>query len=239
MSRFRPNTASPLCIATLLILPILAAACGGKDDSQAGGNDSGPGQEDIFGALPEWREIVLEAEDAEIEAPMIVKKDEVAPEKSAIHHASGSKFVHLPDKVNKDGDKDKDAKNGKDDEEEKVEEVKVVELKAEELKGKIAFNFEIEGTGKYMLWTRVKWLNGCGNSFNIAMDDGPMVVLGGGGTYGVWQWIRIKGKEGKFRLAKGKHTLEFRNREDGASLDQILLTTDLDEDAQPQGIRSQ
>lgn len=229
MNRFKLNRISPLCIAALVILPILATACGGNGDSQAGNNDSEPGQEDIFGALPDWREIVLEAEDAEIEAPMIVKEDDVAPEKSVIHHASGSKFVHLPEKVNKDGDKDKDAKNGKNDE----------KKKAQELKGKIAFDFEIEETDKYMLWARVKWLDGCGNSFNVVMNDGPMIVLGGGGTYGVWQWIRIKGKDGEFRLSKGKHTLEFRSREDGTSLDQILLTTNDDKEAQPQGIRSQ
>ncbi|NQT18474.1 MAG: hypothetical protein HQ592_02125 [Planctomycetes bacterium] len=224
----KPRKFSPLCIAALLVLPILAGSCGGNGDTQAN-NNSEPGQEEDFLALPECNEIILEAENAEIEAPMIIKDDDVAPEKTEIHHASMGKFVHLPDKVNKDGGEDKDANNGKNDEKEK----------AEELRGKVVFNFEIEESDKYMLWARVNWLDGCGNSFYVVMDDGPIIKLGGGGTYRSWQWINIKGKDGKFRLSKGKHTLEIRNREDGASLDQILLTMDLDEDAQPQGILSQ
>jgi len=208
-------------IIVLIVLPILVASCGGEDNSQADQQDPGDSessQANLFENPPTPDEIIMEAEDATLEPPMVVKDDETPPNMSDISYASGGKYVNLPDKPRKDGDS-----------EEK-------EVPQEEKKGKITFNFTIEETDKYRLWARVNWLDGCGNSFGVVMDNGPMITLGDDGTYKRWQWVNIKGRDGQFRLTKGEHTLEFRNTEDGASLDQILLTTDLDEQAQPQGI---
>ncbi len=197
--------------AVLIVLPLFSLSCGGKEKPSEDQSDSaglGSDEDYVFIAVPVPDEILLEAEDARIEAPMVIVDDDVIPDESEIHHASKARYVNLPDKVGK----------------------------GEDVGGKIIFRLEVEKPGKYLLWARVNWLDNCGNSFNVAMDNGPAIMLGDYGTTECWQWINIRGKDGRFRLSKGKHTLEFRNREDGASLDQILLTTNLDEQAPPQGI---
>jgi len=204
-----------------LMLAILVASCGGKDDSRADQPDLGDpqsSQANLFTDLPAPDEIILEAEDAALEPPMVIKHDEVPPNMPEMFYSSGGKYVNLPDTPRKDGESEDR------------------ELARQEKKGKIIFDFEVEETARYRLWARINWLDGCGNSFGVVMDNGPMITLGDDGTYKRWRWVSIKGKEGQFRLTKGKHRLEFRHTEDGASLDQILLTTNLDEQAQPQGI---
>ena len=203
----------------MIVLPILVASCGGEDDPQA--DQQGPGgsessQTNLVLDLA-YDEIILEAENATLEPPMVIKRDEAPPNMSEDSYASGGKYVNLPDTPQDDDSEEK-------------------QVPEEEKKGKIIFNLAIKETDKYRLWARVYWLDGCGNSFGVVMNNGPMITLGDDGTHKSWQWVNIKGKDGQFRLTKGEHTLEFRNTEDGASLDQILLTTDLDEQAQPQGI---
>jgi len=193
-----------------LLLVIFLGSCSKKDESAtsdtespgssvAGSGDAAPG------SVPD---ITLEAEDAAVVAPMVVRHDDSGARKE-IYSASKGSYVELPDGVGK----------------------------GDSIGGKVVFEFEVKQPARYMLWARVNWLDGCGNSFGVAMDDGPQVVIGEDGTYKVWQWLNIKGDAGIFRLKAGKHKLEFRNTEDGPKLDQVILTTDLDEQAQPQGIR--
>jgi len=182
-----------LCL--LLVLPLLAAACGKKEPDTAGTAQGG-----AF-------ETILEAEDGAVEAPMEVRLDDGAYADEMLR-ASDGKFVLLPDKVGK----------------------------GEEVGGKVKLTFTVDSPVKCMLWARVNWLDGCGNSFYLSVDGGPKLTFGDDGTYKHWQWVTIRGAEGVFRLGKGSHTVEFLNREDGAALDQVFITTNLDDQAQPQGI---
>ncbi len=75
----------------------------------------------------------------------------------------------------------------------------------------------------YTLWSLVRWYDGCGNSFFTLVDDmspeTPAYITDA--RYQEWHWV--KGK--KFHLTVGWHLIRFQNREDGAKLDQFLITT--------------
>jgi len=88
--------------------------------------------------------------------------------------------------------------------------------------GYALFKVKIPKTGTYNLWGRVHWYDGCGNSFLLKIDDKPQMVFGNDGTYQRWHWVRGL----RISLTEGVHTIRFQNREDGAKLDQFMLTTD-------------
>ena len=52
--------------------------------------------------------------------------------------------------------------------------------------------------------------------------DTTPAIFGKDGTYQVWHWV--KGKT--YNLTAGWHYIRFQNRQDGARLDEFLLTTD-------------
>ena len=52
------------------------------------------------------------------------------------------------------------------------------------------------------------------------VDETPSTVIGEDGTYGSWHWV----KGARITLTAGQHVIRFQNREDGAKLDQFLLT---------------
>ena len=95
-------------------------------------------------------------------------------------------------------------------------------------KGFAKYEFEVRKAGAYRLWARVRWEGECSNSFMVQIDDRPAFLFGEDATFNVWHWVRypVARMAPLLKLSKGKHTLVFRNREDGVSLDQILLTTD-------------
>ncbi|MFO7948065.1 MAG: hypothetical protein R6V19_14770 [Armatimonadota bacterium] len=87
--------------------------------------------------------------------------------------------------------------------------------------GHAKFKVKIPASGTYKLWGRAHWYDGCGNSFFFKVDDKPAVVFGNDGTYQRWHWVPGV----RLNLSAGVHTFIFQNREDGAKLDQFLLTT--------------
>jgi len=206
----------------MFVLPFTLIACGGSEtdtepnaaddktvpdgDASDDGNEAG-----LFGGFHETDEIIIEAEDGVVEEPMVKRIDDSDPRLSEIHRASGGKYVHLP-KGSGGGD---------------------------EAGGKVTLEFEVDsdspGRRPYVLWARVRWTDACSNTFKVVMDGGEPKTIGGDRTYNTWQWVRIAGSPGIFRLRHGKHKLELKNSEDDVSLDKILLTTDADERFQPQG----
>ncbi len=89
--------------------------------------------------------------------------------------------------------------------------------------GNAVYKIKIPTTGVYRLWARTNWYDSCGNSFFVVVDDKHKSWIGEDGTYQRWHWVRGK----TYQLTAGVHTFRFQNREDGAKLDQFLLTTDL------------
>lgn len=88
--------------------------------------------------------------------------------------------------------------------------------------GNAVYRIKIPRTGRYQLWARTHWHDDCGNSFFVVVDGTLKSWIGEDGTVQKWHWV--KGKA--YQLSAGIHTFKFQNREDGAKLDQFLLTTD-------------
>lgn len=88
--------------------------------------------------------------------------------------------------------------------------------------GSTTYKIYIPVEGNYTLWGLCWWYDGCGNSFFTMVDDmtpeNPAYITDA--RYQEWHWV--KGRS--FRLTVGWHLVRFQNREDGAKLDQWLLT---------------
>ena len=94
--------------------------------------------------------------------------------------------------------------------------------------GKAVFKLDIPEDGLYTLWCRVWWEGECSNSFTVGFDDQPAFLFGEDATYKAWHWVKypVSRTVPHVKLAKGPHTLTFKNREDGVRLDQVLLSAD-------------
>ncbi len=94
--------------------------------------------------------------------------------------------------------------------------------------GKAAFTFDVPEDGAFTLWCRVWWEGECSNSFTVSADGQPAFLFGEDATYKTWHWVKypVSRTVAPLKLAKGRHTLTFHNREDGVRLDQILLSAD-------------
>ncbi len=145
--------------------------------------------------------VLVEAETAvETEAPMVCVTNEVATGDVG-HTASGGAWLSIPEKAGNPP---------------KLE------------KGFAKFEVEIPSDGGWYLWARVLWDGECSNSFTIQIDDGAPFLFGEDTTFNVWHWVRypVSRMAKPVTLSKGRHTIVFRNREDGVALDQFLLTTE-------------
>lgn len=75
--------------------------------------------------------------------------------------------------------------------------------------------------GRYRLWVRAWWQDGCGNSIAVHVGDSPAMDVGNDGTYGVWHWV-----PGPFcTLKKGLVAIELLPREANARIDKVLLSS--------------
>ncbi|MBI3831961.1 MAG: hypothetical protein HY291_20735 [Planctomycetes bacterium] len=95
--------------------------------------------------------------------------------------------------------------------------------------GSAVFPLKIEHPGRYRLWVRAWWIDGCSNSVAASFDGGPEELVGNDGTYAAWHWVRGPLAE----LSAGSHALKLLHREDGIELDQLLLCND--DSFEPQG----
>ncbi|HET6383257.1 MAG TPA: hypothetical protein VFJ58_07695 [Armatimonadota bacterium] len=88
------------------------------------------------------------------------------------------------------------------------------------------YKVRITQPGRYHIWGRALWPNGCANSVYVRLDKGPLLTLGQDGTYNRWHWVEVKGHA--FTLTRGVHTFQMVNREDGPEMDEFYFTTDED-----------
>jgi hypothetical protein len=77
--------------------------------------------------------------------------------------------------------------------------------------------------GTYKLWGRSLGPDGSSDSFCVQIDNNTIQTWHLN-TSTVWNWKPML--SGTFSLAAGTHTIKVRYREDGAKLDQLLLTSD-------------
>jgi hypothetical protein len=99
--------------------------------------------------------------------------------------------------------------------------------------GEALYQFTAPVTGTYVVWGQVSAPSTASDSFFVAMDEAPYFVWGlPRDASGAWQWAALSEAGSKqavrFELAAGEHTLRVKQREDGAKLDRLVLTNDVD-----------
>jgi hypothetical protein len=141
--------------------------------------------------------ICFEAESADaLTAPMRrVDTAQPPPEAKVIAGAAGGQYIEIPEGAGK----------------------------PPEVGGDATFTFDVAKAGQYVLWCRVWWLDGCGNSFGMSIDDAKEFTFGQDGTHGKWHWVQAPKGLSQLELKPGRHQLKVTNREDGVILDQILF----------------
>ena len=94
--------------------------------------------------------------------------------------------------------------------------------------GWIRFDIDIPEDGEYILWGSAFGKDGRSNSFHVGANTNIRPAVAWGVPLGGWQWSKVKDSERAltFKLAKGKNSFIFWNREADTQLDQIFLTTD-------------
>lgn len=89
-------------------------------------------------------------------------------------------------------------------------------------KGSVEYSVEIPCQNQYRLWARVYYIDIDGNSWYCHIDDHEQTMLGNE-LQPIEEWHWIKGNT--WNLEEGLHTLLLKTREDGARLDQLLITS--------------
>jgi len=107
-------------------------------------------------------------------------------------------------------------------------------------KGIARYHFDVTAPGTYRLWGRVITPGDRDDSFWVRVNGGDWVKWNGIDWADTWHWDSLHDNDDGNRgvllsLPAGANTLEIAYREDGAKLDQILLTADLglDPNVQP------
>lgn len=89
--------------------------------------------------------------------------------------------------------------------------------------GMVAYSVNIPANGTYVLWGRAIAPSNSDDSFFVQVNNGTNIRwdLANGTT---WHWTKLKAS---FALTAGTHIIKVKQREDGAQLDKILLTSNL------------
>lgn len=87
--------------------------------------------------------------------------------------------------------------------------------------GHATYTVKIPAKGSYRFYGRCHWHDGCGNSFYLKIGNNPAYRLGQDGTYQRWHWV----KGPMVTLPAGPVQIVIQYSEDGAKIDQFLLTT--------------
>ncbi len=95
--------------------------------------------------------------------------------------------------------------------------------------GYVDYLFEVTEPGDYVVWGRVIAESSGSNSFFVAMDSGTEQIWDLQQT-STWLWDLVSARGGSdpsiFYLDAGYHTFRISQRETGARVDRILITTD-------------
>ena len=85
----------------------------------------------------------------------------------------------------------------------------------------LSFDLSVSDGGTFYVWLLGYGPSDSADSFFVQVDSGPNVAAHI--SRGKWSWKRA---DGTVKLPSGAHTLNIKNREDGSSVDKILLTKD-------------
>jgi hypothetical protein len=88
--------------------------------------------------------------------------------------------------------------------------------------GSITYRFETREPGRYVVWARTLWGDGCTNAFFLTANDGARLVLGNDAVFGQWHWVHSPA----LPLKGGINLITFANHSDGTALDKVIVTND-------------
>jgi hypothetical protein len=96
--------------------------------------------------------------------------------------------------------------------------------------GTAIFTLDVPEAGTYFFWARVKATDTYHDSFYVSADGGAEDIFdcAAGSQSPDFQWSRVNGRSSgdprTFSFSAGQHTLKFRGREPGTSLDMLVVT---------------
>ncbi|HEY7159982.1 MAG TPA: fibronectin type III domain-containing protein, partial [Acidobacteriota bacterium] len=96
--------------------------------------------------------------------------------------------------------------------------------------GTVTFTLDVPEAGTYFFWARVKAVDAYHDSFYVSADGGAEDIFdcAAGKQSPDFQWSRVNGRNNgdprTFTFSAGQHTLKFRGREPGTSLDMLVVT---------------
>jgi hypothetical protein len=97
--------------------------------------------------------------------------------------------------------------------------------------GQSVVHFEVPAAGTFKVWGRLIAPTAGDDSFWLRVDAGPWIKWNDIPVAPQWRWAVLRDdttdRVPTFDLASGSHTLTIAYREDGARLDQLLVTSDL------------
>jgi len=85
----------------------------------------------------------------------------------------------------------------------------------------LTFDLQVRNGGTFYIWLLSYGPDDSADSFYVQVDDSSLVQANL--ARGTWGWKRANGT---LKIGDGAHTLKVKNREDGASVDKILLIRD-------------
>lgn len=146
-----------------------------------------------------------------------------APSADTIIEAENAALLIVPFRV----DEDKTASGGK-----FIWGPGVPEIKGTASGARLLLPVHVPSDGDYRLWARLKTPTSADDSFYIAVRQADSIVVPNidwhTGVYKEWTWTPVKPAT-TLRLSKGVALIEIRGREDGAQLDAVYLSSDLDD----------
>jgi len=113
------------------------------------------------------------------------------------------------------------------------DERKALKGKEGALPGKASYVFEAPRDDTYYVSLRAQWLDDCGNSVWVRVDDSPWFnledkngMVSEKNYKWAWHQLYLGGRPKGFELKKGQRTLWLGTREDGPKLHQWVISTD-------------
>lgn len=104
---------------------------------------------------------------------------------------------------------------------------------ADDLPGKAIYNFDVPRDDTYYINLRAQWVDTCGDSVWVKIDDSEYITLTDQGGYitktsysMAWHQLQQSGTLKGFELKQGRHKLTMSVRQNGPSLHRWVITTD-------------
>lgn len=97
--------------------------------------------------------------------------------------------------------------------------------------GSASFTINVPSAGNYVLWTRVRYVDGEQNSHFVRFNNSTSyIVVGNDDVFGSYRWVNFRDANPSsvitVNLSAGNNTISFFGREANTRIDKILLTTD-------------